>query len=334
MRYSSRSQRRRSWGKRPVIMVAVVLGLALLAAAIVRHTYFEKLKPVDENNQVAQLVVIERGSTLDEIAAQLNEAGVIRSAWAFKLYVGSKGARNDLKAGTYSFSQSQSVSQVVAQLSHGRVATDLVTIIPGQSLSQIRTTLINYGFGPDDVDAALDPSIYKDHPALVDKPTLASLEGYIYPDSYQKDSSTRPQDIVTRALDEMEKKFTPELRRGLAAHGLSVYEAIILASVVENEVSKTEDRAQVAQVFLTRLDRDIALQSDATKPVFNSYTNRGLPPEPISNLSVSSLQAVANPAKSNWLYFVSGDDGTTHFARTLQEHETNVAKYCHKLCRQ
>jgi UPF0755 protein len=299
---------------------------------MVRHVYFEGLKAVNVNSQTVQLVTIAPGSTVDEIAAQLKSAGLIRSPWAFRLYVGSKNVRDLLQAGTYSFSPSQSVAQIVAQLSHGKVATDLVTIIPGQDLNQISTALTNYGFGEAEVNAALNPELYQGNPALVDKPEGASLEGYIYPDSYQKDSGTTPQQIIEKALAEMNKNLTPDLRRSFSSQGLSVYEAVVLASVVEKEVSKQEDRAQVAQVFLKRLKNDIALQSDATKKYFNSYQNRGLPPTPISNVTASSLEAVANPANTDWLYFVSGDDGTTHFSHTLTEHEANVAKYCHKLC--
>lgn len=331
MRYTRKTQKR-SWPRRLVLVAAAFVVVALSATAWVRHTYNEGLKPVDGSSEAVKLVTIERGSTLDEITKRLKDDGLIRSPWAFKLYVGSKNVRDALQAGTYSFSPSQSVAEIVVQLSHGKVATDLVTIIPGQRLDQIRTTLINYGFSEADVDVALDPSTYPGHPALVDKPSGASLEGYIYPDSYQKDSSTFPQQVIEKALAEMNDKLTPDLRKAFAAQGLSVYQAITLASVVEKEVSRPDDRAQVAQVFLKRLRSDIALESDATKQYFDSYKNRGLPTTPISNVTSSSLQAVANPASTTWMYFVSGDDGTTHFSHTLQEHEANVVKYCTKLC--
>src|SRR5262249_49692209 len=161
------------------------------------------------------------------------------------------------EAGTYSFDAHQDVPDIVSQLTHGKVATDLVTIIPGQRLSQIRATLINYGFKEGDVDAALTPATYAGHPALVDKPAGANLEGYIYPDSYQKTGGTKPQQIIANALDEMDRMLTPEIRAAFAGQGLSTYEAITLASIVEEEVSNNADRAQVAQVFLKRLHSGI-----------------------------------------------------------------------------
>jgi UPF0755 protein len=326
-----------------------VLAVIILASVLlVRHAYFEGLKPVNSRSPVLMLVTVERGATLNQIADQLKKVGLIRSPWAFKLYVGSKDARDSLQAGTYSFSPSQSVPEIVVQLSHGKVATDLVTIVPGQRLGQVRDTLRNYGFRDADIDVALSPSIYVDNPALVDKPAGASLEGYIYPDSYQKDSETLPQQIVEQALIEMNKRLTPDVRNAFAAHGLSTYQGIILASIVEKEVSRPEDRAQVAQVFLRRLSLGMLLGSDVTAyygaylagqqpsvsfdSPYNTRLHPGLPPTPISNVTDGSLQAAAHPATTDWLYFVAGDDGVTHFAHTLAEHDANTAQYCHKLC--
>ena len=349
MKYTTKVKRR-TWPKR-LLLIALALVLLLLGGtAWVRHAYYDGLEPVSGSSEAVQLVTIERGSTLDDITKQLKDAGLIRSPWAFKLYVGSKNVRDALQAGTYSFSPSQSVAEIVVQLSHGKVNTDLVTIIPGQRLDQIRSTLINYGFKESDVDAALDPSAYPSNPALVDKPAAANLEGYIYPDSYQKDSSTSPQQVISKALSEMNDKLTPSLRQAFVAQGLNVYQGITLASIVEKEVSRPEDRAQVAQVFLKRLRLGMRLGSDVTAfygalrvgqqpsvsydSPYNTRLHAGLPPTPISNVTVGSLQAVANPAGTDWLYFVSGDDGTTHFAHTLDEHEANVARYCSKLCSQ
>ncbi len=331
MKYTTRIQKRR-WPKRIILVSVGLILIGLAATTVVRHTYFASLKPVQSDSEVVQLVTIARGATVDEIGKQLHASGLIRSPWAFKLYVGSKNVRDALQAGTYSFSPSQSVAQIVTLLSHGKVATDLVTIVPGQRLEQIRTTLINYGFKETEVEAALDARVYADNPALVDKPAGASLEGYIYPESYQKDGNTLPQEIIERALEEMDKRLTPELRQAFAAQGLSPYQAIILASVVEREVARPDERAQVAQVFLKRIRSDIPLQSDAIRKYFDSYGKLGLPPEPLGNVTIGTLQAVAHPANTNWLYFVTGDDGVTHFSATLDEHNANVSKYCHTGC--
>jgi UPF0755 protein len=346
MRYTSRSTKRR-WPKRLVIIAVVGAALVVGATAILRYVYNQNLKPIS-TSQAIQTVVVEEGATADEIAKKLEDMGLIRSAWAFKLYISSKEVRNALQAGTYELTPSQGIPEIVAQLTHGKIATNLVTILPGQRIDQIRNRLIQEGFSESDVQGALDPASYSGHPALVDKPKSASLEGYIYPDSYQKTGTTNAAAIVAVALDEMDKQLTPDLRSAFAEQGLSTYQAIILASIVEREVSKQADRHQVAQVFLKRLEIGMRLQSDATSRYgaivqgktyvpgfdspYNTYKYAGLPPTPVSNVSVSSLRAVADPANTDWLYFVSGDDGTTHFSKTLAEQEANIQQYCKELC--
>ena len=326
----------------------VMLLLAGGAALGTRLFYLDALKPVNAAAEMAQSVTIPKGAALSQIARQLKDEGLIKNVWAFTWYANSQGVHASLQAGTYSFSQSKSVAQIVAQLSHGKVKTDLVAIVPGQRLDQIRTTLVNYGFNDAAVAIALDPATYSGNPALADKPPGASLEGYIYPDSYQKNADTDPKHIVESAIGQMDRQLTPSLRKAYKAEGLSTYQAITLASIVEKEVSRPADRAQVAQVFLRRMSLGIRLDSDVTAfygarlaghelsvsydSPYNTRLHEGLPPTPISNVTVGSLQAVAHPAKTNWLYFVSGDDGKTYFAHTLAEHHNNVVKHCIKLC--
>ncbi len=341
--------KKRRWFRPALVSGVIALVLIAGAAVVVRQLYANQLRPVSPNSEAVQVITIESGATLDQIANQLKTAGLIRSTWGFTWYATFHAVRNDLQAGTYSFSPGQDVAEIVVQLSHGKVKTDLVTIVPGLRLDQVRSSLLQYGFSEADIDAALQADLYTSSlPAGV--PIGAGLEGLIYPDSYQKDASTNPPQIIEQALREMQKKLTPDLRNAFAAHGLTVYQAIILASIVEKEVSRPEDRAQVAQVFYKRLSSGMVLGSDVTAfygairagqepsvsydSPYNTRLHLGLPPTPISNVTIGSLQAVANPASTDWLYFVSGDDGATHFAKTLAEHEANVANYCKKLCHQ
>jgi UPF0755 protein len=348
MRYTNQTTRRR-WPKR--VLVILVAGIVLIAGAtvVVGLAYFENINPLS-SDQTSRLITVKDGSSVESIAQSLQKERVIRSAWAFRLYVSSKEVGADLKAGSYELAASQSVAEIVSQLTRGKVATNLVTILPGQRIDQIRKRFIQDGFSEKDVEEALNPANYTGHPALVDKPTTASLEGYLYPDSYEKTATTSAKTIVTASLDQMNKYLTPELRSAFAKQGLNPYQAITLASIIEKEVPKPQDRLQVAQLFLSRLKLGMKLQSDATASygailagkmpsstydsAYNTYTYAGLPPTPISNVSVNSLKAVGNPSDTQWLYFVSGDDGTTHFAKTLAEHEANVQQYCKKLCSQ
>ncbi len=332
-----------------IIWVLIVLVILLfVAAAVTRAAYYRQLQPVSGSQNVVQ-VKIEPGTPSTAIADQLYDQSLIRSSTMFQWYVRTKNVRDNMKAGTYALRPSMTVPEIVNELVEGSIASDLLTILPGQRLDQIRQAFISAGFKPDMVDAALRPNLYAGHPALVDKPAGATLEGYIYPDSYQKNEDTDPSIIITEALDEMAAYLTPDVRAAFATHGLSVYEGVILASIIEKEVSNAADSAKVAQVFLKRLTADIPLGSDPTnlygavlaggKPSLdfasehNTYTNKGLPPTPISNVSKISLKAVARPAETNWLFFVAGDDGVTYFSNTLAEHEALTERHCKLLCR-
>lgn len=321
-----------SWLKLGLLAIAALVVLVTAGGLWVWSTYTNGLKPVNAGSQEVRTVTIESGATLGEIADQLKTAGLIRETWVFRWYVDRNGVRNSLQAGTYELSPSQSLAQIVAQLSHGKVTTNLVTILPGQRLSAIRDALIAEGFSERDVDAALNPAAYTGHPALVDKPIGASLEGYIYPESFHKSSATSPQVIIGLALDEMAEALTPEIRTGILAQGLSLHEGIILASIVTKEVSdkNPDDRAKVAQVFLKRLKIGMKLQSDATNnypPDYDTYAIPALPPAPLSNVTKSALAAVAAPADTDYLYFVSGRDCVTRFSASQAEHEALIQQY-------
>ncbi len=334
-------------------IIIFAIGFLLIAGSIflIRKTYHDALSPVDSSQQI-KLVTIPSGSSVKQIAQILSEEQIIREPWAFEWYVRNAHLRDDLKAGTYALRSSQSVEEIATILAQGEVATDLVTILPGQRLDQIEASFINSGFSPEAVADALNPELYANHPALVDKPASASLEGYLHPESFQKSAETAPEDIIKKSLDETQKILTPAVRRSIARQGLSIHEGIILASIIEREVSNPLDKPKVAQVFLKRLADDMKLESDPTavygavveneittipealriETRYNTYFVPALPPGPISNITASSIQAVGEPANTNYVFFVAGDDGTTHFSETFEQHQENIDRYCTKLC--
>lgn len=330
---------------RGLIVIFVAVTLIVFSGVQIYH---HSLGAVS-GDQRTKIVTIESGSGVRQIARQLADEHVIRNAWALQLYSFSQHSGSKFKAGSYALSPSSSTPQIVATLTKGRVATRLVTILPGRRIDQVRADFINDGFSPSAVDKALQPDQYADLPILAFKPaTATTLEGLLWPDSYQKDASTDPTTIVRQALTEMGQRLTPQLQADLAAHGLSPYEGLILASIIEQEVSKPSDRAQAAQVFISRYKAGIMLGSDVTanygaivagrKPdltfdsPYNTLLHSGLPPSPISSVSAGSLEAATHPASTDWLFFVAGDDGITYFSRTLAEHEALTDKHCHTLC--
>ena len=341
------SRKNREWPQVVVLLIVVILAIGVGGALIARHVYDSELRPLS-SGQHSESVTIPKGATLKEVASLLKKQHIVKSDWAFAQYVRNKQAEDEIKAGTYDLSPSQSVQEIVSIITEGKVATNLITILPGQRLDQIKKTFENSGFSVAAVDAAFNPNLYTDHPALVDKPVGASLEGYLYPESFQKTNDTTPQDIIRESLDEMQKRLTPDVRAAIEAKGLNIYQGIILASMVEQEANQPADRAKVAQVFLSRLNKGMKLESDVTafygavaagqpptvgfKSSYNTYFVPKLPIGPVSNVSASSLDAVAHPASTNYLYFVAGDDGTVYYSNTQAEHDAQVTQYCHKLC--
>jgi UPF0755 protein len=322
-----------------IITVATFVGLIL---------YQRSLAPVSNSNEDI-LVTIEVGATTAEIGQLLEDKGVIRSETAFTIYTRLNDFRGKIQAGGYKLKPSQSTQEIVDKLVSGDVATDLFTILPAQRIDQIRAAFIDAGFSVTETTQALNAKNHEGHPALVSKPKEANLEGYLYPDSYQKTETTTAQEIVTAALDEMAKALTPALIQEYEKYGLNPYQAVTMASIVEREVSNQEDRSIVAQVFLKRYQEGISLGSDPTAlygallfgvepsvfadTPYNTRIYTGLPPGPINNVSVASLIALASPANTDYLFFVSGDDGKTYFSNTLSEHEALTEKHCVELCR-
>lgn len=364
--FSTKTYQRRRWPKMLILAGSVLLTLIIVSVLVIRRTYEMNLRPISAAPVATQQVNIPTGSTVKQIAKIMEDAKLIRAAWAFEWYVRNNDAYDSLQAGTYPLNSSQSVQEIVSILTNGKVSTDMVTILPGKRLDQIRKTLINYGYDEKSVDAALDPSKYSDHPALVDKPAQASLEGYIYPETFQKNGNTKPEEIIRGSLDEMQKLLTPELRAGIVRQGLTVHQGIILASIIDQEAGSSADMPTIAQVFLKRLNVGMQLGSDVTSiygavtdginlpdnvakaasiaiahdSPYNTRMHSGLPPGPISNVSKAALQAVANPSNTGYLYFVAGDPqpeggpGKTYFANNASEHESNITNYCKVLCSQ
>jgi peptidoglycan lytic transglycosylase G len=350
MRYRQGSKYKSRLPKRVWLILVVIVIAAIFGTALAVHIYNKDLAPVS-SSQSSQIFTVTQGSSVKEIGAQLQDAHLIRSAWAFELYLHAKNLTDKLQAGTYDLSPSYSLSHVVSILTQGRVTTKLVTIVPGSRIDQVRAALINSGFSPASVDAALNPSLYPDLPVMAFKPASANnLEGLLWPDSFQKDASTDPSTIIRESLTEAGQHLTPAVQQAFASEGLNTYQGLILTSMVLQEVSKPSDQAQVAQVFLSRLKANMDLGSDASARYgaietgqavsntvdtpFNTYLHAGLPPTPIGTVDAPSLYAATHPANTNWLYFVSGDNGTTYFSTDAATHQQQVQQYCHQLCGQ
>ena len=346
-----RSYKRRPSKKHVLLLIASIIALALVVTAAgvvyVRNQYMNNLQPVSGSLQTKYFTV-EQGSAAKEIARNLEADGLIKDASAFEWYLRTNNLRDKLQAGTYVLSPSMTSQQIANKMVEGDVAKNLLTILPGKRLDQVKRAFVAAGYNQQEIDSAFNPTQYKGHPALVSLTEGSSLEGYLYPDSFERTSATPASAIIRASLDEMAEKLTPDLQAGLAAQRLDLRQALILSSIVLQESGNPNDQPTVAQVFMKRFRSGILLQSDPTAVYasvlagvepdlsidspYNTYVSKGLPPGPIGNVTESALSAVANPSNTDFLYFVAGDDGTTHFSKTLAEHEQNIQKYCTTLC--
>jgi len=326
--------------------LAVILLLGILAVGSVVW-YEMQLRPVAPADTSRVRVTIDSGSTPSQIGQTLLEKKLIRNVTAFDIYTKLTHTRSKLQAGTYSLSPSQSVSAIVEHLASGNVDQFSLTFLPGATLAEDRAALIKAGYSADNVDAALGKTYT--HPLFQGKPASADLEGYIYGETYNFDSSATVEQILTKTFDEYYSVIQQgNLVEGFKKQNLNLYQGITLASIIQREVPKADDQRQVAQIFYKRLALNMPLGSDVTyqyaakkmgvSPTpdldspYNTRKVTGLPPGPIAMPGKTALEAVANPAPGDYLYFLSGDDDVTYYARTDAEHEANIHNHCQVKC--
>lgn len=358
----AKPQPKRRWLKRSIITI-IVLAIVIIGCLVgVGVWYGSAQQAVDADDTSKQVVEIQQGATPEQIAEELDERGIIRSAQAFLIYTRLGQVQGELQSGVYRLSPSESLEEIVAHLSSGKTDQFSVTFYPGATLydprtdiedderTDVYTMLLRAGFTDTEVTEALEASY--DHPLLADKPADASLEGYVYGDTYTFGAGATAKEVIEHTFDIFYQRIEEnDIVAKLEKQDMTLYEGITLASIIEREVSgRTQDQKQVSQVFHLRLDEDMPLGADATfqyvamqrnvepsitiESPYNTRINKGLPPGPISSPHIEALTAAAEPADGDYVYFVSGDDGTTYFAKTQAEHEENTRKYCTTLCQQ
>jgi len=333
--------------KRPLLFALLGLLFAIVGVVVASIIWYNvQLAAVDTNKTELVKVTIAPATTPDEIGEILKEKGVIRNATAFSVYTRLTKTQNSLQAGSYRLSPSESTQEIVGHLTKGSVDTFNVTFLPGATLAENKKVLIKDGYTETEIDAAFAKTY--DTPLFEGKPATADLEGFIYGETYNFGTGASVEDILAATFTEYERVITENnLIEKLKARGLSLYEGITLASIVQRESIKG-DEAQIAQVFYSRIAADMPLGSDVTYQYiadktgvdrdpnldspYNTRRYAGLPPGPIAVPGLASLLAVATPAAGDYLYFLSGDDDITYYGRTLAEHEANILAHCAIKC--
>ncbi|MBI4090219.1 MAG: endolytic transglycosylase MltG [Candidatus Kerfeldbacteria bacterium] len=316
--------------------------------------FFVQLQPVDRTRTETVTLTVEAGAGLQAIAKQLKQAGLIRNPLAFQIAVGLAGLSKDLQAGMFEVSPASSATAIARQLAGATGPREVtVTMIEGWTSRQIAELLQAKAIGSAEAFVAAaqttdSRTILPDDrfDFLAGRPATASLEGYLFPDTYRFFPDATPAEVVKKMLTNFEAKVVVGLGDDLAASNRTLFDVIRLASIVEREVRTDRDRRLAADIFWRRLAAGIALQSDATvnyvtgksalQPTiadtevdspYNTYRNRGLPPGPIGNPGLSSIQAVLRPEANGNFYFLTDASGTVYYAKTFEEHVANKQRY-------
>ena len=316
--------------------------LALASAAALAAGVLWALAPAASTGPEI-VFAVERGSSLVRVARDLEAAGLVRSASALEWYARLRGLADRLKAGDYGLTAAMSPAEILALIESGRVKTYQVAIPEGFTAAEIASLLERKGL----VDAEAFLELVRD-PASprafgVEGPTL---EGYLFPETYQLPRGLSAEEIAKLLVDQFQSVWV-EIGAQARARGLSMREVVTLASIVEKETGAPEERPLIASVFHNRLQRRMRLESDPTviygipdfdgnlrrrdlengANPYNTYRIAGLPPGAIASPGADALRAALSPADSDYLYFVSRNDGTHRFSVTYREHVNAVNRF-------
>ena len=310
--------------------------LALVILLIVTSWILVSKDMLAKNSEVFQ---VESGSSISDVAEELSDKRLIKSKLFFKSLSKFLGANKKLKSGYYQISPNMSILSFLDNISNGSVLTTKVTLIEGKT--------IKYYFE----QLSLDPSLESKgslEDVMKSIGVKAPYDGWFFPETYNFNYGESVENVLRRSYKEMQKKVSDLwINRDKGLPLKSPYDAIILASLIENETALDNEKTLISGVFIRRINEGMRLQADPTviyalgdtytpplkkadlkiDSLYNTYRNKGLPPGAISSVSYQSLYAALHPEKGNDLYFVSKKDGSHAFAPSYKEHKENIKKY-------
>ncbi|MEE3326807.1 MAG: endolytic transglycosylase MltG [Myxococcota bacterium] len=313
-------------------LILVGMGSVFILAEYGR-TQLEAVSP----EPAPQLFTVEPGNSFNSVARRLEENGLIRDARLATWLARYNGMDGRLHVGQYELSPHQSTKEILEDITQGHVKTWRVTLPEGSRADEIAERLEASGLvDGDQFKAALRNRALA---AELDVPAT-HFEGYLYPDTYWLPQGLTPEEVIRILVGQFDRVWQSEIRPQAEKAGLSRNEVVTLASIVEKETAAPPERARIAAVFLNRLEKGMRLETDPTviygiedfdgnlrrrhlndkMNLYNTYQHFGLPPGPIASPGLAALQAVVNPEETDYLYFVSRNDGTHKFSKTYPEH--------------
>ncbi len=318
-------------------------------------------RPADAEATTLVPFTVNPGETATFVATRLAQAGFIRDESLFRLYMRYYGIDLSLEAGDFLIAPSMTIPEIASALQRARFIEVSVTIPEGLRAEEIADLLTaqNIMDGAAFLAAVRTTDLElvglrKNYAFLANRPPGATLEGYLFPDTYRLPARARPVDLIERMLDNFAAKITAEVIDQAQARGLTVHQLLTVSAIVERETPRLDERPLVASVYLNRIAQGMLLNADPTvqyamgyqaatgqwwkTPVlleeyqnvqspYNTYLYPGLPPGPICSPGLTAITATANPATTDYLYFVATGDGGHVFATSAEEHAANVKAY-------
>jgi UPF0755 protein len=327
-------------------LVTLVILAAGAAVVVAVNTWNRVQTPYKGFSEAEKFVVIPQGAGAAEIRRRLLDAGVVSDEWAFRAALAWTGQSRDLKAGEYRFDRPMSAIEVIGKVARGDVYEHPITFPEGLTIREMAAIYESRGFGTavDFLEAAGNASLVNDL-----DPAAKDLEGYLFPETYALPRGTPASKLMSIMVARFRETYTGLRARGSGEPELSLRQIVTLASLVEEETGKAEERPLVAAVYRNRLTRNMPMQADPTvvyalvnagtydgnirkadldfDSPYNTYKYPGLPPGPIASPGRAALEAALAPADVGYLYFVSRNDGSHVFAETLAEHNANVYQH-------
>lgn len=336
--------------KKKIYLLLTSVFVALLIPIIY---FLFSLQGVNAKSGAQKVVVIPSNTSTQKIGDILQEEGLIKNGFTFTLYAKITGKASKLKAGKYQFTYGQSVGDIMNQIAEGKIFKDSFTLVipEGFTVEQIAERLDTNGIvkKKDFLNEVDHGNFSYDFVQAIpaDPKIKHRLEGYLFPDTYEVEKGATAHEIIDMLLKRHKEIWQPEWDKKIESLNLTRHKFLTLASIVEREVKVKKEQSIVAGVYLNRLKIDMPLQADATiqyvfkdqkerityddleiNDPYNTYVIPGLPPGPISNPGKAAMEAMLNPQKNNYLYYVTKKDGTGehYFAETFKQHQENIRR--------
>jgi UPF0755 protein len=353
------------WVKLTLLILAALFMMGCALESLYWDIYVDsksdELSTPAGSDETPVTFTVKQGQSVSEIAGNLKAHGLIEDTELFRRYVQTKGLDAGIQAGTYTLRQTMTVPEIARSLQQASAAEQQITIPEGKRLEEIALIVGEQTDIPSNEVLQLTQTgwrgsdLVQDYPFLSGIPVTATLEGFLFPDTYRLPMQASASDLVDRMLANFARQVTPEVQAGFAEQNLSLYEGIIMASIVEREAVLASERELISGVYHNRLrdgwfmsadptvqyalgyqpDTDtwwklgLAISDLGVQSPYNTYRNLGLPPTPIANPGIGAIQAAAYPAETVYYFFMvecEKNDGSHVFARNEDEHLANYAR--------